>query len=83
MRKQLEVDQVDATIGDKLTSGISARAYPPYPRTKLAFYNIIQETINKANAAGYEQGYKNGREYNLETRANRYAEAICKLVDKL
>jgi len=69
---------------DELTiAGISTKAYPPYPRTKRAYYEILQTAINKANAAGYEAGREAGKVYILETRANKYADTICKLVDKL
>jgi len=53
-----------ATEGEEVmtTAGISIGAYPPYPRTKTAYYNIIQDLTNRANVRGYDRGVKDSRE---------------------
>lgn len=71
------------SLGDQAIAEISEKAYPPYPRTKKAYIEILQRAINKAENEGYERGYRNGKEYFLNFKAERYGEALCKLVNKL
>ena len=57
---------------------ISPYAYPPYPRTKTAYYNIMQDAINIANARGYDSGVAHSRERHREDIHNKLLEALCK-----
>lgn len=69
--------------GDRTVAGISATAYPPYPRTKTAYYNIMQDATNRANARGYDEGIRNSRERYQEDILNKLINALCKTATKL
>jgi len=76
--KSLHQGKTAHTPAEKLTrSGISTKVYPPYPRNKLLYYDIIQTAINKANAAGYEEGLKTARERCQEDTLNKMIKALC------
>ncbi len=57
---------------------ISPEAYPPYPRNKLAYINVMQTAINKANVRGYDEGRKDSRERCQEDILNKMINALCK-----
>lgn len=70
------------SLGDEVLAEVSEKAYPPYPRTKKAYIEILQRAMNKAENEGYERGYRNGKEYFLNFKADKYGIALCKLIDK-
>lgn len=58
---------------------ISPFAYPPYPKTKTAYYEILQRAINKAKVQGYNEGRETTKEHYQEAILNKLINALCKV----
>lgn len=71
------------TEGELTTIGINAKSYPPYPKTKTAYYNILQNQISASHNRGYYEGRQEAINQERESLFNRVVNALCKTSIKL
>lgn len=67
------------TEGELTTLGINSKSYPPYPRTKTAYYNILQDQINSSHNRGYYAGRQEAINQERDSLFNRTVDALIKV----
>lgn len=77
--KRLHNADTAQSPGDRTPAGISTVAYPPYPRTKIAYYNIIQDQINSSHTRGYYAGRQEAINQERDSLFNRTVDALIKV----
>ncbi len=83
MQKQLKEIQKLKPAGDAPFAHIAGKAYPPYPRTKIAYYEIMQRTINEQQNKGYYEGRHEAIREHTQSEFHKVVDALCIVAIKL
>jgi membrane-bound lytic murein transglycosylase B len=68
---------------EKGLAHINVNAFPPYPKTKQAFYTLIQQERSNSNNKGYTEGRNNTIKEYERSQSYKVLDALCKVSVKL